>query len=405
MRHLKKILFIAANALLVALFIVCAVRYSSLADSLESQKTAARWAGGSGERYSQITCLFPRGGEITEDSLYNLSTTIDSKLTQNSLEAAPGGRLWTYAYAAMGEVTVERGAVKASSQAIGVGGDFFIFHPLKLRSGSLLSGNDLNRDLVVLDVNLAWKLFGSNDIAGMEMLVGDTVCVVAGVVELESDDASELAFTGDSCIFVSYELLAAQTGAGISCLELVLPDPVTGFAMGIAEESAGGKITLENTGRFKVSEIVKLITDFGARSIQDSGIVYPYWENAARVVEDKLAFVMALAAIFAAVPVVTLIWLVVKLIRCAISRKRDILAFFGRAFSKLGARIKGAGKGKRRSESTRRKNGSKSGKRGERRGPPSAERTARPKPRPELPTDEDIRLDLESIVREVMDEQ
>ena len=58
-------------------------------------------------------------------------------------------------------VTGDHGA--AEVKAIGVGGNFFHFHPLRLRSGSYIAEDDFMLDRVVLDETLAWQLFGGFD--------------------------------------------------------------------------------------------------------------------------------------------------------------------------------------------------------------------------------------------------
>ena len=63
-------------------------------------------------------------------------------------------------------VSTERG--NAQVKVTGVGGDYFRFHPLKLRSGSYLMETDLMKDRVLLDEELAWKLFGGMELTGSQ---------------------------------------------------------------------------------------------------------------------------------------------------------------------------------------------------------------------------------------------
>ena len=51
----------------------------------------------------------------------------------------------------------------------------------------------------------------------------------------------------------------------------------------------------------------------GQMCIRDS--LYPYWENAARYTEDRLALMLVFAVLAAIVPVVFAVILVVKLVR------------------------------------------------------------------------------------------
>lgn len=72
-------------------------------------------------------------------------STLQSKLTDASItEEAVSGRLWIDAYAAMhdssiGKLTDIGSASVDSVQIIGVGGDFFQFHPLNMISGNVFS--------------------------------------------------------------------------------------------------------------------------------------------------------------------------------------------------------------------------------------------------------------------------
>ena len=49
----------------------------------------------------------------------------------------PSARLWVDAYSADGKITLVNGRNTLDANAIGIGGDFFLFHPLKLITGSL----------------------------------------------------------------------------------------------------------------------------------------------------------------------------------------------------------------------------------------------------------------------------
>ena len=43
-------------------------------------------------------------------------------------------------------MTLSNGKTNLTADAIGIGGDFFLFHPLTLLNGSYFSGNDLMKD-------------------------------------------------------------------------------------------------------------------------------------------------------------------------------------------------------------------------------------------------------------------
>ena len=74
------------------------------------------------------------------------------------------------AFSPIERITLQNGKKSVSAKAIGVAGDFFLFHPLKLLDGSFFSGSDVMQDYVVIDEDMAWQLFGSNDVAGKARL-------------------------------------------------------------------------------------------------------------------------------------------------------------------------------------------------------------------------------------------
>ena len=72
---------------------------------------------------------------------------------------------------------------------------------------------------------------------------------------------------------------------------------------------------LQNTGRFRFGQLLKLPAKFGTRSMQTLGVIYPYWENAARGVEDWAALLQLFGLLFLILPIVTAAVLLVKLFK------------------------------------------------------------------------------------------
>ena len=297
------------TALIAALLLASAASLIGLGvvrRALVSVTAAERFRGGTDVRFAQIGCFLPVGQGKTEEDIFKFRQTLDTKLVEQSLEAPENGSLYLDAYCGMGTVTaVGNNGVSASVGAIGVGGDFFFFHPLVLRSGSYIQGGDLMDDLVVLDEETAWKLFGAVDLAGMPMTINGKDFVVSGVAAREDDFATKKAYGGDSGIFMSYSALSRLLeDTDISCYELVMPDPISGFAQNLVKEnfSVGSGDIVENSSRYTLGHLWQVIRDFGNRSMRTNGVIYPYWENAARLTEDYAALLTALAALFAFYP-------------------------------------------------------------------------------------------------------
>jgi hypothetical protein len=317
----KRILIIAINALCLIGFFICVGVSSSIRVPLHSQQVAVAWGGQSGERFAQLSAFLPANNNFDEESIFQVRGSIERALTAASLEASPEGRLYADAWSGMGTVSVLSARVQnpVSVEAIAVGGDFFLFHPLRLISGSYLSPEDVMQDRVVLDEDLAWRLFGATRVAGFDLVVNNRPFKVAGVISREADFANTNAYTHGDGMFMSFEALMAinAASAGITSYEVVMPDPVTGFAMSTLTEAIteSDVLIIENSNRFSLINTFLNISSFGERSMRTDSIALPYWENAARFVEDWLALLLVLSLVLIVFPAVCAIVYMVILIR------------------------------------------------------------------------------------------
>ena len=195
-----------------------------------------------------------------------------------------------------------------------------MFHPLELEPGGMyFGGDDMMQDRVLLDQNTAWQLFGSYDVAGQPVTIGSGpeshVGVVAGVIRSEGGWMNEKAGAAESTVYLSYEMLNTYgQHSGINAYEVVMPNPITGFAKGMVEENIGFEKeklqVVENSNRYSMASLFGVIGQFGTRSMNAKAIIYPYWENAARGWEDILSILLVLRLAFLAVPTVLLaLWL------------------------------------------------------------------------------------------------
>ncbi len=305
------VLLTAASVAVLSLMVV----YKYLSGLLQSQRAAERFRGTNEQVFAQVTAIFPAGDGTDRQGVFEFEQSLEAKLEEASLEASGNGSLYTVAYSAPGKLSVTGNRDTAEVQVLGVGGDFFQFHPFYLRSGVLISGDDLMDDLVVLDEELAWRLFGGIDVAGMTVLINNTPFLVSGVVSREDDFASEKSYTDGPGMFMSYDTLNAIQETQISTLEVVCAEPVSGFTRGVVESSFSTADVIQNSGRFSVSSIFGLLKSFGERSARTKAIAYPYWENAARMIEDYLCLVLVIGALFAVVPATFCVIGVVRLVK------------------------------------------------------------------------------------------
>lgn len=306
---MKKIVLGISGGISFLIFLILLLVSNHLASSQLTQTMAERWS--SDGKASQISCFFSVGSGITEDELIEFEHTIDNALTEASVvqeSENPGARLWADAYSADGQVTLTNDKTSLTADAIGIGGDFFLFHPLTLLSGSYFSGNDLMQDYCVIDEDAAWQLFGSNDVAGMTVYISGNPHIVTGVIRRPSGRLAEAAGLDSTLVYVSYNTLTQMgTSYGINHYEVVMPNPVTGFAYNYVKEKLGSDEkeveVVENTSRYSLLSRLKLIGQFGTRSMNGRAIIYPYWENIARGYADILMVLTLFGILFLLYPV------------------------------------------------------------------------------------------------------
>lgn len=311
---LRKLLFVGSELLCLVIAVILWVIIGGMSSALLPQGAAGRWSK-EGDA-AQISCFFSVDSGMTEDQIESFRHGLDGALVEASIYSDslnPEARLWADAYSATGRITIsaESGA-SITSDAFGIGGDFFLFHPLRLLGGSYFSGNDVNQDYVILDRNAAWKLFGSNDIAGMTVYVGGIPHIIAGVVDTEAGKLAEAGGLTGTVVFVSYPTLNTYgSDYGINHYEVVMPNPVSSYAYNYVKEHIGINETelevVENSGRFRFINRLKLVKDFATRSMNGKAIIYPYWENIARGYENILALLTVFMLLFIAYPVVTVL--------------------------------------------------------------------------------------------------
>ena len=299
--------FAGFNVCLTLLACVCIVCFLRLTGMLDSLNAAQRWRGSSEMAFTQIACFLPVDAPCSQEQVVQFRKTLDAKLTEASVTAPENGTLYVDAYSAEAKLNVSGDHGSAQIKTVGVGGEFFLFHPLVLRSGSYISENDLMQDRVVLDETTAWTLFGSPDVAGMSVMIEGKPFYVAGVIHREDDFASSAAYGEGSGMFLSYDSFYALTEQGISCYEIVLPNMISGFGMGLVEDNfnVGTGDIIENSTRYGLKNILAVIGDFGVRSMRHNGVIYPYWENAARMTEDWAALLLVLIMLLLCCPVVS----------------------------------------------------------------------------------------------------
>ncbi len=314
----KRKKFHILNGLLLIIAAICALMIWALSSPLHSQKAAERWKGEGELEFSQLSLYLPESEKTDTSQIFAFRYAMLDKFREAALDISSSQTLFCDAWSTGGKVKISSTAGQGEVYAIAVGGSFFNFHPVRLVSGSYINESDLMQDRVLLDEDTAWLLFGGTELQGMSVKINGVPFVVAGVISREEDRATAKAYTHGMGVFMSYEAYSKlDETAGISCYELVMAEPVGDFAYNFAKEKfpLGGGEIVKNTGRYSPGALLEVIRSFGSRSMQTHGVIYPYWENAARYIEDWCALLMLICCVCLVLPLVSAVLLAVRLIR------------------------------------------------------------------------------------------
>lgn len=314
---MKRLMIMASGLLSLLLALGLLFCGGKMAGKLPEQQMAARWSE-EGD-VSQISCFFAVGENVTTDQIEDFQHALEEALVEASITTdSPNAsaRLWADAFSASGEVSLAYEDKSVTVKALGVGGDFFLFHPLDMISGSYFSKDNINSDCILIDEDTAWQLFGSNDIAGQIVTVGGIPHVISGVVDREDAGMYEKAGLDKPLVYLSFDSLNSYgTHNGISHYEVVMPNPVSKYAYNYVKDnirvSEDNMVLVENTTRFSFWSKLMRIKEFGTRSMSSKAVIFPYWENVARGYEDILGamlFIMLILFLYPTILVTIWVW-------------------------------------------------------------------------------------------------
>lgn len=342
--RLKQIIYLIVILSLVLVIMALNVYKEQLMKKLYDQQSGQRWSDEI--RFGQVSIFAPQSAGLTKDKIaeyeYNINKGLIADGYQDaSANKADGTALWDDCYSAMGSATVTKDRRSVDAVAVGIGGDFFQFHPMVLLSGNYIPGDSLMKDYVILDEELAWQLFGSNDIVGESVTIGGIPHYIAGVVKRDSGKYVKAAGLNFPTIYMSFESLAtygtvdstvlATNGSlgtvdvssssddegeagssdvnteasGIICIEIVMPNPVENYAKNFVIDKLALNTksveVVDNTARYDNFKLLDIIRKFYLRSMQIKPVIYPYWENNARVYENIFCLVLLIQIVCAVV--------------------------------------------------------------------------------------------------------
>lgn len=309
-----------------------------MVSALTDQNAYARWET-EDKPYAQASVYLPEDNAIPDSMIPTIRLAVENALSAAGVPSTDYP--WFYAASKTEQVTLQNGIASSNVELTLVTGDYFRMHPMELRTGWYMSEDDVMHDRIILDRQTAWDLFYSDDVVGQflewngqryqvaavvdypegkytERAAGDTRRAwvyadspgVTGGSSVPSDDDSDMASadatpSGTASSDVSY-----------TCLEMVLPQPVKNFAVSTLQTAVKELVPedtayTDNAGRFSLENRWNILRHLSTRGISDKAIGYPYYENAAKLVENHLALrLIPEAILLAIVGISVLIWLI-----------------------------------------------------------------------------------------------
>ena len=337
----------AVNAAAVAGALILTVMGNGAARAQRYNYAYDLWKNGSKDDFSQISCFFSGDAGFERNEAEGVRMKLMGSLKEASVNQKETQKLIPDAYStSAGKVTINSELSKHSEAEITVvGGDFFLFRQFKLASGAFFSDDDLMQDGAVIDRQLAWNLYGTDNIAGRYIYINNVKLYISGVVELPDTDPEERCVGNTPRAYISYYAAGLIFGKSssldeesglvpqssefrkVTCYECISPEPVENFTYNFIDkelsEKYKGKISIvKNKERFDTKPRIKALKRLEDSVVKKDSIVYPFWENASRMVEFKLSFIYGGRRLLLAIPVVTLIWLIIMAYR-AFNKKKE----------------------------------------------------------------------------------
>lgn len=307
-------------------FIICVLLFGIstlgtwlITKNLYDQQAALRWS--SETEYAQLSCFYPISQSLSDFEFQSLHHAVEDGLKKASIEEkSESGKLFVDAYSVSGTLNIASPNQEMKVNVVGVSDNFFLFHPVTLLQGSYFDENMIMKDGVILDEDAAFQLYGSNDVVGMPLYIGNAQFYIRGVAAKDNSYfAKKAGLTSSTCYAAVETLENYGLIEGSYTYEVVMPNPVDDFAEEIIKSALNDteqKIeVVENSARFSFDAKKNIVMDFGTRSMSRNSIIYPYWENIARATEDvcgMLFVLQTMSAVTASALFIAYIWILYK---------------------------------------------------------------------------------------------
>lgn len=308
-----RLILLCVNIVILGVFGVLFGIISALKRDYSSDNVKREWDSEL-YTYSQVSVYMTRDCGIDDIGIYGLRKQIQSKLKESSVkEDDTAGRLWIDCAAGEMSATVTTGEKSCDVTLTGTYGDYFLFHPEKLLSGSYYTEDDINIDTVVIDKQCSWQLFGAIDTAGMFITLGNRQYRIAAVIDCPDDGRDKLAYGNKPRIYVHYTVMKSlDEKAVMTTYEVCLPNVVKDYAYTVMKELSIApeekSAVVEQTGRFDLVTLFKKCGSIPEKAMITSELAYPWYENRVRGAEIVAMILSGPAVYLLLVPAFSLVY-------------------------------------------------------------------------------------------------
>ena len=298
------IVIAAVNAAAVAGVLILTAVGNSAARSQRYNYAYENWKNGSKDEYSQISCFFSDDAGFDKNEIRGVNAKLMGKLSEAAVNPNGRQKLVPEAYSAsLGKATITGETGKHSeTEVTAVGGDFFLFRSFDLVSGAYFSDDDLMQDGAVIDRQLAWNIYGTDNIAGKAIYINNVKLYISGVIETPRTDPEERCVGSTPRAYISYYAAGLISGSGggydefddgmrtvsdfrkVTCYECISPEPVERFTYNAVKKELSerykDKISIvNNTERFDPKPRIKALKRLDDSVVRKDSIVYPFWDG------------------------------------------------------------------------------------------------------------------------------
>ena len=288
-------IFAGITAVFLLLFGIAEWICSGITADFDALNAGERWSS-SGEEYATIVLHTDSSTALSDYEVEQYAAAMKTALEEASIASSEKGSVWACSYYGESTVSLQGPKSTVTAAAMYVGGNFFTFHPLEFLYGSPFAHDPTLPDGVVLDEDLAWRLFGTLNVVGMEISWNDRILTVTGITARERDTAAYEKSYGDipRIYMSSYGYQAGSySEVGYTTFEATLPNPVDGFADTIfrtaVKRNEDTTMIRENSARYTFPNRCRILPKLPYMGMRTERIVYPYFENELQAVDFQTA--------------------------------------------------------------------------------------------------------------------